>query len=601
MTYADFLESLCYVSALNAEAHVKYWDEDVPGLFYEPDLYIDSPIKMLVLINGSDSFYANQKKIWRNVEEPFEAIANFGKDCYLVNISLITSRVNGSLLEICKQFFDYSYVKSSINGISTSTIATAIDTARALFGSSKKASIEQVRDYIAALPDNAVIKQLVNDVTLFFSKIILTPQKTSIIPSQEIDRVQARKEHPALIRLGSSSRFRKAVGLCMMLPSKFMEILKSNYKNGVDVIEIPKRIISPADRKIMFNANRVLRIHGICESITEGISCYRYQGWNSELQYILNCPDIAELYQLGNALLSMHPDLTEYVLGCSNYEYVESLVSETNAIFASCSSLEAFADCLVDCSMQSNYRGINSERNWFLEVLLVASGISQTSLSQHASISGVTQIVTGSTRLSKEKALRIANVLYTSVKDGIKQDSIELVMRQRKYNFDTNAYGNPAYLKLERDLQKLTHKGFLLTGYPTVSSVEVPSWHREINGRLLPAGEIKTQFLLQKDDTIIVVKASSAHSGNSGHKRKEFSAKARVLSYLKVNGHLEINSKIFLVLVIDGEWIGVTDRGHSATEMLSEAGWDVIVDIDNWESAFNSINLFIEQDESTVD
>ena len=126
-----------------------------------------------------------------------------------------------------------------------------------------------------------------------------------------------------------------------------------------------------------------------------------------------------------------------------------------------------------------------------------------------------------------------------------------------------------------------------------MSSVEVPSWHRDVNGVRQQAGEIKAQFLLNKNDITVVVKASSAHNGHSADKRKELSAKARILSYSRVNGELELNNNIFLVLVLDGEWRGASDEGRSAIDMLNEAGWDAIVDIDNWEYAFDAIINFI--------
>lgn len=103
-------EVLTYLAIQRAGGIVTTFDSAHPDLYYEPDLLAEiDGLPVLFLVNGSDSFFASQKKVWRNVEEPFQAKCK-GVSEKILSISFISDSAKNDLFYVCSKFFDSQYI-----------------------------------------------------------------------------------------------------------------------------------------------------------------------------------------------------------------------------------------------------------------------------------------------------------------------------------------------------------------------------------------------------------------------------------------------------------------------------------------------------------
>jgi hypothetical protein len=592
----DFYEVLVSCSLEDAGWNIAAWDTRPDGFCYEVDFVCDRPRSMLVLVNGSDSFFASQKKFWRNVEEPFEAAALWGSAGLVATVSFLTSTAHSQpLFLIARRFFDLAFapdLHATYPGIDK-----AISRLARRISASKRDAVDEVRREIAG---SVVVKQLHHDLTSFFRKAAKA-SPSSIVPR---DKSIYRALRSGSVKVTGNSRIRKQFVALSILGRDGIVALRKHFDGHSKAITFTNHAsISPEAAR----AVTLVSIHSMA-TVSKSIVGLILAELSEELVDLLTMGDvhIDEIVVDRNELLRLHPNLQEYIDGSADFEAAEKTANAALTIIKTTKTVAHLSKALLNDTRTVRSHDAHRPRNWLLEALLLLCNTSQTYVQARCSVHRLTHVVTGELALNGRTASEVAEVLFPLLPKSVPsvRELAEQLMRQKKYNLDTHSYANPIYLRALKAAEQAAPKGATIEGFPRRNSVEFPSWHnRDESGRRLRGGEIKVQLLIQDaaKSKSAVIKVISAHEGHSADKRKEMSAKGTIMRLVPARKEeipsppLRVRNNVWLALVLDGDWISGSAPGGSALDMLAKSGWSGIYDNGSMSSLERDLGEFFRR------
>lgn len=576
MDRSDAVEALTAAAMRRAGLVIDSWDEPFEGFYIDPDIIAHrsktSPI--VVLVNASDSFFASQKKIWRNIEEPFEARNVLGVKAVCVSISFISPTALNALFYVSDQLFDFSYL-----------LCERVTHWKPLFAElekfSNKNGASDKRQLVTFLLESTdltrAIDETLESLVEFFSTKFAPDDDLSTLWDIDRTRVKDVRANPSGIQYSSGSYIRKGIVRAALLGEDNLETWEAAGLGSKPMIEFKNR--EAIDSSILVGAE-ALAIHGMAE-VRPGLGGrLRVTNVQKEIVDAIGNLGAQRVSDAIRALLRNHPPLKNYVEGARNRIQASALASYFNdhAIH----SEQAFSEALFQCSSDPSYGDIESERNWILDISLLASGLSQTFVQRHCGIGRLTHVATGELKVTEAQADAIASIVFRKLPKAFDIDKVaNELLRQRLYNLETHSYGNPLYAEVSDILTQLSDdkSRFHVTGYPNTNSAVVKSWHTREGSN---AGQIKVQFLIESQNSgrRMAIRVGSCHDGNVGNKRKEVAAKGRILSYRRDKEGFHSNDNLCRVLILDGEWEGPLSDPEKHIRMMHEAGWQYILSPD---------------------
>ena len=583
MERSGAFEALVVAALQKAGYRIHSWDVPVEGFFVQPDIIARKEERTLViLVNASDSFFASQKKVWRNIEEVFEARLALGEEVLCVSIAFITPAAQNGIFKVSSRLFDASYLlcqrvskwKKALAHVESKTFLET--------HASKRALAEHL---CARKRKDPLVRETLKSLVHFFSQDIPERSTLSQLWSLEVERVSTLRERPPKIFYTSGHFERKGALRASLFGVHLLDEWGTLGLGTRQVLHLDSKKLSLDACEALAQRVDALAFHGILQKAKGLGGSIRIAHVQKEVIQAIRRNGMKRLRHSLEAMLQAHPNLHTYVEEACDLVLAQRM---TMHFVELCKQEEGeWVNALVACSLSEVYAGLSSPRNWLLDLLLLASGQSQTKLSRKAKVGNISSLATGKNPLSKKLARRIVRATrpFIPEKNSVETLTYQL-MSMRLYNLETHSYANPLYALIRSFLDELSEAHgkdrWSIFGYPEKNGAIVPSWHT-LQGS--GAGQIRVQFYVLDEVTgkELLIRVGSCHAGNVGNKRKEVAAKGRVLSYAKKDGLFVRCEHRLMLLVLDGEWEASSDAPLRHVEMLYEAGWNVILGVETIE------------------
>ena len=575
MDRSDIAEAITVAGLKKAGYSVEVWDESCAGFYIDPDIIANkNGHRTVVLVNASDSFFASQKKIWRNIEEPFEAHVALGRDTICVSIAFISPAAKNALFAVSSQLFDDQFLLCDRMDDWQSLLRLINDNDQWAFDS-KQALAQQ----LLAGWGRPEIASCVDEIASFF--LGDSPARSNLQPLWKLEaaRVQAVVSESSDLHYEPGHFHRRGIEVSALLGRDNLQIWSDHGLAAGSVVTFDPDKLSAAEFASAVSAAEALTIHGLCSPVVPSITgTITVAEVDESLVHAFGSMGVEGIRSALDAMLESHPPLRNYIEEATDYE--AALAMATVFLDSVKAGRGVLTDGLVQCSKSLRYRDVDSIRNWMFDLLLYASGKRQTEVQRHCDIGRLTNVATGQQQLTNRQAAQIVGCCWDSVDKGESADGLaKKLMRERLYSLRTHSYANPLYSTVRAMLEQSVGAlpNYTIDGFPDRNSVSVSSWHNRGHGA---AGTIKVQFIVT--DVIrsreLVIRVGSCHDGNVGNKRKEVAAKARVLSYhWSQDSHPERATNRWLVLVLDGDWLGPQEDPLRHVRMMHEAGWQYVL------------------------
>lgn len=569
-TEQDVAEVITYLSVEKAGGSITLFDKAHEDLYYEPDLVaVIGSVSAVFLVNGSDSFFASQKKVWRNVEEPFQAKAK-GVAEKIISVSFISNNAKNELFYVCSKFFDSQYIlcdeREDWEDIRRLISRFALEH-RSL---PKIELVDSIKGGRLDLPEKLAL--LVSEISEFILSNLLCSSSEHDAFSVDLARYKNLKPFGDVVLQSGASSDRKS----------FLALSLLSMIKGVSVSpeEILGRLLSGGNfSKDEIFSLQDLQSSAICLQSLLGIGCsFRPTGFfigplpekiKSYLKFLTPEENISIL----GRMFSCSQILKDLFSICIDYSLALGLVDE---FIEFSGSRELLSQRLYLCSNgESSFSGA-VKRNYILDLILQCSGRSQTYVQQYCGIGRLTHVATGELRIGIDQARAIVDVVFEDISvAGLADEIARSYISERYYSICTHSYCSPLYFQVFDSILNVC-PAELVFGFPEKNSEVVRCWHNNYGGG---AGAIKVQFLIRSrsGSDVALVRICSAHEGHSADKRKEIAAKARLLAISADPQGGKRRSNIKQILVLDGDWRGPNHDPDRHLKMIHESGWDLII------------------------
>jgi len=527
------------------------------------------------LVNSSDSFFASHKKIWRNIEESFEAHAAID-EVRVYNIALISQRAKNQLFDIAAGFFSRQFVLCDIDEHATNTRARI---ERAAFEEARTNKREILNLFLRgewATPDG--LDGFLACLREFFAGPWGEPPlwQGALVKGAEISRFRRTLPIDSRLFVDGSSYDRKGVmGLSIFYDhlDSWSPIVTRNDGRA----EIPPELASLAwmeDHLRLWELHFEVTVH---RRPTGHISLQNIPRHIVSTLRGLPAPEITAQI---NSVIDAHEEIRILIDGARNWPLACEMAT---AFLAISNNAARIAQHLFECAETGSTLGISNGRNWILDLLLIYTKKSQTDVQHNISISRLTSVATRSASIRLEQAREIVAAAMqgmTSHEASLADDLARKYMKDRLYSLETNSYARPIYCATEQMLNRICSRtsDIAFDGFPRRNSVKYEAWHNHERS----AGDIKNQFYVysvKQPSRHAIIRVCSWYDTNPGNKRKEIAAKGRIMAVSGRDNLWRENSELFRGLILDGEWTGPQGRPFKYYEMMLESGWDLVLSI----------------------
>lgn len=572
----DVVEIASYLAIERAGGRISLFDEPHENLYYEPDILAEIDSKqILFLVNGSDSFFASQKKVWRNVEEPFQAKSKKVAE-KVFSVSFISSNAKNELFYVCSKFFDAQYILSDERVDWRAVLEVISEFSNENRTVPKKDLLARIRVNSSLLPK--VLDELIIQLSEYIRSGIIQTSPEEDAFRLDTERVSNLKPFEETVLQSGASSDRKS----------FVALSLISMVKGVDVT--PENILKRLAINTRFSNGEVISRDalkssciGLQESIGVGYSSlptgFSIGSASSSLPSYLKIVKPSALIGIRQRMFECAPILEDLFRLCVDYDLVLGLVEEFRAASTTNDSL---AKLLYECSNGEAKFSYAVRRNYILDLSLQCAGVSQTFVQQHCGIGRLTSVATREIDISLAQAEAIVENIFDKLSPTFASEEVaRKYVQERYYSICTHSYCSPLYFQVYDILLKACTPESIF-GFPNKNSEVVRCWHNDYDGA---AGAIKFQFVVRDKNGIdkVLVRVCSAHEGHSADKRKEIAAKARLLCISMNDLGEKYRNDIKKVLVLDGDWRGPGNDPDRNLRMMHESGWDLIIGPDHFD------------------
>lgn len=581
MDRSDCAEAIVAAALVHAGFRIVSWDQPAVGFHIDPDIVAERRGKhVVVLVNASDSFFASQKKIWRNIEEPFEARVALGLDVLCISVAFITPAAKNAIFGIASQLFDATFLLCDRIRSWEAVLEILEESGQRFHGIQKS---DLAKSLVAEPSGIPALDTAITALREFFLNEARPASNLLGLWRLDVERVREARGNRAGIVYASGQFQRKGIVRAALLGIDVLEEWERAGLGRVQRITLtPSEYPAPIFEDLKRGAI-ALQVHGAgvsSRALGGRVVVSQVQG---EIVGAFKSIGAKAIGQALRTIVGYHPELAEYIDGARNLDAAIQMARIFSQHVKERGG-RGLADAIFACSTSTMYEGVASNRNWILDLALIASGLSQTTVQRTCGIGRLTHVATGQMRIDEQQARRLAEIISSRLPQRLEVDALakELLVR-RLYSLETHSYANPVYATvlatIEELLSGLDGGMWERSGFPDSNGAVVESWHTEQGSS---AGQVKVQFRVRRlcDGRELIVRVGSCHDGNVGNKRKEVAGKGRVLSYGRSNGSFYRREDRRLVLVLDGEWEGPMDDPMRHVRMMHEAGWQHVLSVD---------------------
>ena len=343
-TEQDIAEAITYLAIRYAGGTVTIFDSAHENLFYEPDLLatIDSK-EVLFLVNGSDSFFASQKKVWRNVEEPFQAKCK-GVAEVVISISFISNAAKNELFYVCSKFFDSQYILCDEREDWDVIRRTITDFASTQQRISKQDLTARINAGEISFPE--LLNGLVTELGIFIQEHLNSVSDEADAFRIDIDRYESIEPFGDVVLQSGSSSDRKS----------FVALSVISMIRGLSAT--PVELLSRSATYIRIPSNEIVSIQelessaiGIQESLGIGYSSlpagFSIGPIPTNIRSYLRALNSDVVIAIRDRMFSSSPILHDLFNICVDHSLVLSLIQE---VIRSSRSKQLLSRKLYDCS-----------------------------------------------------------------------------------------------------------------------------------------------------------------------------------------------------------------------------------------------------------
>ena len=556
MNTPDIAEALVAAALTKAGYTLKHWDTPIEGFDLKPDLHATFKKRHLfVQVNISSSPQGLQKKFWRNIIEPFETKEHFGPLTQNALVTFTNIPTLSSQLPRSHEIFDAicptSMTQKQLNAFHTLLENIAV--------ADKQSLCSQLTKTQKTLPHT--IRTALSTLITFF-KTLKTQNTFPLPPKSTCSEKRLHFTHGLSCR---KNTLRAAI-----LGTEQLHTWQALGLGTYQRIHIPHPTSN--DEHVRLERASQLNIDNtMC--IQRSLRGYHITVAD-ELHALFAHFGAANIVQWLEEMTHHNPGLTETIEDASD---PQKALQKASAFKTFCQkTTRTQVKQLLKCADGSR-QDIYSSRNWLLELLLLSSQTSQTTVQSRIN-QNITLLISRRQRPHPKTLRQLLRWLLPLTTEQTPKHIASLWMQSRRYNLDTHSYFHPLYTKLFNFFSsKLTSPRWSLEGYPDKNGVPIPHWLHKPSSK---KGQIRMPFLFTDHQTgrMLCCSVQSCHASNVGNKRRELAGKSRILSYTRGDQREWLTNKTLRkVLILDGNWKGPKHNIDKHVEFLVKAGWDDVL------------------------